>query len=61
MTNSGDARNKLSIINCLLYNIGAAKDFTCWGTYFMSDVERVNKMRDLHSLLVGMLPYDSLK
>ena len=26
MTNSGDARNKLSIIKCLLYNICAAEE-----------------------------------
>ena len=61
MTNIGDARTKLSIINCLLYNICAAKELTCLWTYFRSAVERVNKMWDLHSLLVGMLPYDSLK
>ena len=61
MTNSGDARNKLSIINCLLYNICATKELTCLWTYFLSAVERVNKMWDLHSFLVGMLTYDSLK
>ena len=49
--------NLTPIINCLLYNICAAKELT----YFLSAFERVNKMWDLHSLLVGMLPYDSLK
>ena len=61
MTNSGDARNKLSIINCLLYNICAAKERTCLWTYFLSAIERAKKMWDLHSFLVELLPYDSLK
>ena len=30
-------------------------------TYFLTTIERVYKMWDLQSLLVAMLPYDSLK
>ena len=61
ITNAGDAHNKLSIINCLLYYICAAKELTCLWTYFLSAIERIYKMWDLNSVLVGMLPYDSLK
>ena len=55
MTNSGDARNKLAIINRLLYmyNICAAKELPCLWTYFLSAIERVNKIWDLHYKFFG--------
>ena len=43
MNNSGDARNKLPIINRLLYSICAAKELTCLLTYFLSAVDSLTK------------------